>query len=227
MKKLLTILMMTTFATVAVANEYSEEMIGYDDGYEYADTYYTPAATNSSKPQRDNYVGLRIQKNERLAFDFDVYGGMKTTVRQDDFAFGAVVGNKLTDFIKIEYETAYIGADFSKRDIDFDFSIWSNMLNVYMFREFGGAVAPYAGLGIGLAGIWADVSSTDSDSYFDLTWQVMFGVNFALNDRVDLNLGVKYQNYGKIEHKYSGGARATTTIDATAVYLGAVYKFGL
>ncbi len=232
MKKLLTVLVMAGAVNAAAANEYGEETLSYDD---YVDTYYAdttpiePVApvVSSGTGRRDNYVGLRIQKNERIAFDYAVDGGMNTTVREDNFAFGLTLGNKLTDFIKIEYETAYMGTDFSKRGIDFDYSIWSNMLNVYMFQEFGGAVAPYAGIGVGLAGIWADVSGLDSNTYFDLTWQVMLGVNFALNDRVDLNLGVKYQNYGKVEHESDSGAKATTTIDATAVYLGAAYKFSL
>ncbi len=225
MKKLLMVLMMLG-AMPAMANEYGDEVLTYDD-YDYADTYYAPAAPAAENVRRDNYVGLRVQKNERIAYDFKIENGMNTTIREDNFAFGINVGNKLTEFIKIEYETAYNSAEFSKRNIDFDFTIWTNMLNVYMFREFGGAVSPYAGIGLGLAGIWSDVSGAASDTYFDLTWQAMIGVNFALNNRVDLNLGLKYQNYGKVEHDLKNGDKATTTIDATAVYLGVAYKFGL
>ena len=66
-----------------------------------------------------------------------------------------------------------------------------------------------------------------SDSVFDLSAQAMLGVNFALNDRIDLNLGVKYQKYGDADHRTNGNTYATTDIDATEFYIGVAYKFGL
>ena len=45
---------------------------------------------------------------------------------------------------------------------------------------------------------------------------------FALNKYIDLNMGVRYVDYGKIKHEH-----ATTHIDATEFYIGAAYKFGL
>lgn len=231
MKKLL-ICFMALGASAAVANEYGEEPLFYDD-YEYSDTYYAPAAdvtapaVNTYGGRRDNYFAFRIQKNESIAFDYDVHGGSDAKARKDNFGLNLMVGNRLTDFIKIEFETAYTGAKFAKRGTDFDFSIWSNTLNVYMFQEFGGAVAPYVGVGLGLAGIWSDATGIRPEADCDLTWQLMLGVNFALNERVDLNGGVKYQNYGKAEHDMKNGGKATTTIDATAFYLGAAYKFAL
>ncbi len=228
MKKLLICLMMLG-TSVAVANEYGEEPIAYDD-YEYTDTYYAPTVeytSGTTSERRDNYVGFRIQKNEHIEFDYEIEHGLNTNVHDDNFGLNLMVGNRLTDYVKIEFETAYTGAEFSKYDINFDYSIWSNMMNVYMFREFDGAVAPYAGIGLGFATIWSDVSGVKSDTHFDLTWQVMLGVNFALNERIDLNVGVKYQNYGKVEHELKKGDNASTTIDATALYFGAAYKFGL
>ena len=61
-----------------------------------------------------------------------------------------------------------------------------------------------------------------SDSVFDLSAQAMLGVNFALNDRIDLNLGVKYQYYGEVEHKLHGKEYAVTDVDATEFYFGAM-----
>jgi len=45
---------------------------------------------------RDNYIGLRIHKNENIAFTYDIHGGSDTTIRRDNFGLGAVVGNKLS-----------------------------------------------------------------------------------------------------------------------------------
>ena len=193
----------------------------YNDDYDMGDS--TPA-------RRDNYVGIRLHKNEHIAFKYDINGGATITPKDDNFGFGISVGNRLTDNVKIEFETAYTGAKFTRYGTRHDYDIWSNMLNVYLYQTFGGAVEPYAGLGLGLTGIWGDIRGAAphiSDSTLDLSLQAMFGVNFALNDRVDLNLGAKYVRYGKLAFENSSGEYATTRIDATEIYIGAAYKFGL
>ncbi len=195
----------------------------YWDEYEYDSEITTTE-------RRDNYVGIRLHKNERISFKYDIHDGGNSTIRKDNFGFGAVVGNRLSDFAKIEFETLYTGAKQTKRTTDFNFDVWANMLNFYLFQEYAGAIAPYAGVGIGFATIWGDVNAPYghlSDSVFDLTYSAMIGVNFALNDRIDLNLGVKYQYYGEIEHQLNNTEFAITDVDATEVYFGAVYKFGV
>ena len=212
MKKLAFMLAVLT-ALPAVANDY------WDEGYDY-DT------SVEATTRRDTYVGIRLHKNENIAFKYDVHGNGDTTIRKDNWGFGAVVGNRLSDHVKVEFETMYTGAKESKHGTDFDFDIWANMFNVYLFQEYAGAIAPYAGLGIGFASIWGDVGQR-SDSVFDLSYSAMIGVNFALNERIDLNLGLKYQYYGEIEHELHGEEFAKTDADATEFYFGAVYKFSM
>lgn len=220
--------------TPAIANEYGtlDEYTDSDYDYQYSETYVAPVASAqpAPKPRRDNYVGIRLHNNAKIAYDYDIRDGGNMTLKDDNFGFGLMIGNRLTDHVKIEFETAYTGAKFNKYATDFDYDIWSNMLNVYLFQEYAGAVAPYFGLGIGFAGMWGDVSTSllhTSDNSFDLSYQAMIGVNFALNDRIDLNLGFKYQRYGEIEHKSSAGTYATTDIDATEIFISVAYKFGL
>ena len=151
-------------------------------------------------------------------------------MRDDTVGLGVYVGNRLTDFMKIEFETIYTGIDDSKRNLDFNFDVWANMVNMYMYRTYGDAVEPYVGIGLGFSTIWSDMNGWGCfgrDTTFDFSYSVMAGVNFALNDRVDLNLGFKYQKYGDADHTTSGGTYATTDIEATEFYLGAAYKFGL
>ncbi len=174
----------------------------------------------------DNYAGIRLHQNQRIAFKYDATGAGDTKVRLDKMGFGAYIGNQLTEYVNIEFETEYVGADFDKYGADFDYDIWSNMLNVYLFQTFGGAVSPYVGLGAGFSGIWGDVTAptyklSDSDLLF--SYQAMVGATFALNERVDLNVGLKYHNYGKLEHDDG----ATMRIDATEFYIGAAYRFGI
>lgn len=195
------------------------------DTYDYYDGY-----TDMPVARRDNYVGFRVHKNERIAFKYDIHDGGNSTIRQDNFGFGAVVGNRLNDFVKLEFETMYTDANQTKRQTKYDFDVWANTLNIYLFQEYADTVAPYVGLGIGFATIWGDIDAPYghlSDSVFDLSYSAMVGVNFALNDRIDLNLGVKYQYYGEVEHELNGAEYAITDVDATEFYFGAVYKFGL
>ncbi len=195
------------------------------DGYEYE---YDTTDTYSTK--RDNYVGIRLHKNENIEFDYDIHDAGGDKIKKDNWGFGAVVGNRLSDHVKIEFETMYTGAKQTKRETTFDYDVWANMLNVYMFQEFADAVAPYAGLGIGFASIWGDVDAPYghlTDTVFDLSYSIMVGVNFALNNRVDLNLGLKYQYYGEVEHELNNNEIAITDVDATEFYFGAVYKFGI
>lgn len=183
-----------------------------------------------SRPQYDTYIGLRIHQNKHLAMKYDVTGGLNTTIKDDSMGIGLNIGNRLTNHVKLEFETSYTGGQDNKYDTDFEFDIWSNMLNMYLYQEFDGAVETYAGLGVGIASKWGDVTNAHakmSDTSTDLSWAAMLGVNFALNSRLDLNVGVKYQNYGDIKHISNDKTYATTKIDATEIYIGAAYKFGL
>lgn len=174
--------------------------------------------------RRDNYVGVRLHKNDNLAFRFEPNNADGTTIRDDGFGIGIFVGNRLSDHVKIEFETLYTGGGEDKYGSDFNFNIWSNMLNVYVFQQIESAVEPYFGLGVGVSGLWGKVDGiyNMSDSTADMSWSAMIGVNFALNNRVDLNLGLKYQNYGDIEM-----GNTSTEIDSTEFYISAAYKFGL
>lgn len=186
-----------------------------------------PAFANNygySSDQRDNYVGMRLHKNNNIAFRLETSEDTGTTVRDDGFGIGLYVGNRLTNHVKIEFETLYNGGSQEKYGKDFNFNIWSNMLNVYVYQQIEGAVEPYIGLGIGVSGIWGTIDGLHniSNETADMSWSAMIGVNFALNNRVDLNLGLKYQNYGDLDI-----GDASTEIDGTEFYISAAYKFGL
>lgn len=169
---------------------------------------------------RDNYAGIRLHKNDNIAFMFED----SNTLRDDGFGFGLYVGNRLSEHVKLEFETLYNGGKDNKYGTDFNFNIWSNMLNVYIYQQIEGAIEPYAGIGIGVSGIWGNVSGIYdvSESTADMSWSAMIGVNFALNNRVDLNLGLKYQNYGDIKLN-----ETSIEIDGTEFYISAAYKFGI
>lgn len=193
-------------------------------------TYNNTVTTSPSRGTRDNYVGFRLHKNAHLAMKYDVNHGYTTHKAKENAGISLNVGNRLTEYVKIEFETGYTGAKFTKYDTRHDYDLWSNMLNVYMYKNFGGAVEPYAGLGVGLTGIWGEISRAAphlTDSTLALSAQAMFGVNFALNDRVDLNLGAKYIRYGRVKFEAHNTEYANTRIDATEFFVGAAYKFDI
>ena len=124
----------------AMAEEYITDYDMYDgEYYDYEYTDNTPAATSQ---KHDNYVGIRLHKNERISFKYDIHSGGNSNVRVDNFGFGAVVGNRLSDHVKIEFETLYAGAEQTKRGVKYNFDVWANMLNVYLFQEYEKAIAP-------------------------------------------------------------------------------------
>lgn len=172
-------------------------------------------------PSRDTYAGFRIYKNEHSEYSYSRSHGAKTRGTRDNFGFGTTMGNRLAKYLRVEYETLYMGAQYSKNNKDFEYDIWANMLNAYLLRDFDGVVAPYIGAGIGLTGIWGEIDG-DLDNAFDISYQAMAGVLFNLNARIDLDVGFKYVNFGRVEHRHG-----TTRVDATQLYVGATYKFGM
>lgn len=169
----------------------------------------------------DTYAGFRIYKNEHSEFSYSRHDAHKIKETRDNFGFGTTMGNRLSPYLRVEYETLYMGAQYSKNNKDFEYDIWANMLNAYLLRDFDGVVAPYVGAGIGLTGIWGEIDG-DLDNAFDLSYQAMVGILFTLNPRIDLDVGFKYVNFGKVEHRHGA-----TRVDATQLYLGAAYKFSL
>lgn len=211
------------FAIMPVSGLYANDYGQYDEygDYSVAAEQECPICECGGDDDRSNYVGFRVYKNEHAAYSYNLSNGHKNKYKKDNFGFGTTVGNNLTDWLRVEYETLYMGAEYTKRYTDFEYDIWANMLNAYLLRDFEGVVAPYVGAGIGLTGIWGEING-DLDNAFDLSYQAMAGVLFKLNRRIDLDVGFKYVNFGKVEHHHGA-----TKVDATQIYIGAAYKFGL
>lgn len=210
---LLCMLPIAAHAEYGTYNEYDMDLLAQCPACE------CPSAGTADS--RDNYAGFRIYKNEHAAYSYNLSNGHKEKYKKDNWGFGTTVGNNLTEYLRVEYETLYMGAQYSKNDKDFEYDIWANMLNAYLLYDLDGAAAPYAGLGLGLTGIWGEIDG-ELDNAFDLSYQAMVGILFRLNSRIDLDLGFKYVNFGKVEHD-----RGVSKVDATQIYLGATYKFGL
>lgn len=215
MKKTLTaILCMLPLAAYAEYDEYDMDVLANCPACECN----CNTATNT---RRDTYAGFRIYKNEHAAYAYKQSHQHTISETRDNFGFGTTMGNQLAPYLRVEYETLYMGAKYNKHDTDYEYDIWANMLNAYLLRDFDNVAAPYVGVGIGLTGIWGEING-DLDNAFDLSYQAMVGVLFRLNSRIDLDVGFKYVNFGRVEHNHGA-----TRVDATQLYIGAAYKFGL
>lgn len=228
MKKILYIFAaIAVYTAPAMANTYGEydEYITYDAPDAGTDCPICECdcdtVSNNPSARFDNYTGFRIYKNEHTAYAYTLPNGHHDKTTRDNFGFGTVLGNRLTDFLRVEYETLYMGSNHNDAGHNFSYDIWANLFNAYLFQEFSGVVAPYVGGGLGLTGIWGDVDG-ELDNAFDLSYQAMVGVWFDLNKRIAVDLGFKYVNYGKVEHE-----NAVSKVDATQIYIGASYKFGM
>lgn len=90
----------------------------------------------------------------------------------------------------------------------------------------------YVGPGVGVA----QVKNTDfaanggaaflSDSYSGFAWQVLAGLKRSISDNVDLNLGYKFFNAGKVNFVTTGGADLRTRVRTHNLQLGFTYNFG-
>lgn len=221
MKKISMLLLCALIAYPAFANDYDE----YDT---YDDEMYSTCSCDSSDKygkNRETYAGFRIHRNEHIVYHYEIEGGPDAKIRDNNFGIGLNIGNRLTDNVRIEFETMYTGESDNKKSTDFSYDIWSNMMNVYIYKNYGDAVEPYVGMGLGFGGIWSNINGAlgnSKDSEFNMSFALMTGVNFSLNKYVDLNVGVRYVDYGDVKHK-----NATTHVDATEIFIGAAYKFNI
>lgn len=97
----------------------------------------------------------------------------------------------------------------------------SLMINGYYDIDTGSKLTPYVGAGIGYAKIKGKVlEASYSEDGNNFAWQVGAGVGYALNDKVSLDAGYRYVDYGdftKDELKWESSAHE--------LYVGARYAF--
>ena len=177
------------------------------------------AARANAEQNNTSYAGVRVYQNARAVYAYTPIGGVREKDAKDNLGFGTTMGLRFNKWLRGEYETLYMGAQYTAEDQSFEYDIWANMLNGYLYWEFQHTVAPYIGGGVGLTAIWGSINGELSNAT-DISYQGLIGVLFELGPHIELEVGYKYINFGKISH--SGG---TTRVDETQFYLGAIYRF--
>lgn len=170
---------------------------------------------------RTSYAGVRVYQNVRAKYAYSPAGTPPEAREKDNLGFGTTMGFRFTPFLRGEYETLYMGASYTGTAGSFEYDIWANMFNGYLYWDIHHAIAPYIGGGVGLTAMWGSVAGVLNNAT-DISYQAMTGILFEINDRIELEAGFKYINFGHINH-----TNGTTKINATQLYLGAIYRFGV
>ena len=95
-----------------------------------------------------------------------------------------------------------------------ELSVYSAMLNVYYDIDTGTKFTPYVGGGIGMAYLKNKTKVTgsttagalnlgSSESENNFAWNIGAGVSYALNDKVSIDAGYRYSDYGNVKESVS------------------------
>ena len=102
-----------------------------------------------------------------------------------------------------------------------ELSVYSAMVNVYYDIDTGTKFTPYVGGGIGyahlknktkVAGVsdFGDISSSSSESENNFAWNLGAGVAYALNDKISIDAGYRYTDYGNVKESVSQSVKGLT-----------------
>ena len=173
------------------------------------------------------YVEGKISQNWVKA-EYKEVGFEKSTLKDNVFGGSVEVGAKINQF-RVGLEGYY--NDKAEDNIDDIVPCELNTRGFFLNGYFDIPLAelkqvkPYVGVGIGYSWLKATADLTDwgyskeSVKDKDWGWNVGFGIGYALNDNIDLTLGYRYEDLGRIKdydsetdftnHKVSLGVRYT------------------
>ena len=178
----------------------------------------------------DYYVGAKLHKNANMMVKVSMNRGFSEDIKKDPFGFSVNLGRKAGEFGRIEAEIGYGGGIRVEGPGETDsYGAGSAMFNGYLEKEIMKGFAPYIGAGIGIGWISTEIDAYGygfklSKTQGTLSYQFMLGANISVSDSVDLNIGVKYQDYGQLEMQY-GPTKILVDVWATELYTGVAYKF--
>ncbi|MGE4505005.1 MAG: outer membrane protein [Desulfovibrionaceae bacterium] len=145
---------------------------------------------------------------------------------------------------EVEY-SFYHGVDYDaqnttaadKADMSADIDVQTLMFNVYYDFENSTSFTPYIGVGAGIAmiscdvdygagyGVGVNVADGDADAT-NFAWSVSGGVSYELTDYVDLDLQVRYVDFGDTDEYADGNYKfQADDLSSTDVLIGVRYTF--
>lgn len=183
-------------------------------------------ALNANAIEIKPYVEGRISSNWMKAqFNEDGFG--KEKFKDNTLGGSLEIGTKLNQF-RVGLE-GYYNDDLEDKLLNLvtvKGETKGAFLNAYYDISLSGAkqFKPYIGAGVGYSWLkeTADAGAFGKDSLKkkDWGWNVGFGVAYELSNNIDLTLGYRYEDLGRIK-----GFDSTTDFTNHKVYLGLRYNF--
>ncbi|MFO7595424.1 MAG: outer membrane beta-barrel protein [Desulfocurvibacter africanus] len=192
------------------------------------------------------YVGLRLGPSFVFSDDMkvDAAGRGYTLSGSDDdgavLSLGILAGYDFYPVytMPVRLELEYMGRsdfDYSHGDgaseVDADIGVSTFFLNSYYDFRNSTVWTPYVGIGLGsafhdtavnISGLYADYSGGDESS--DLAWNLSAGVGLRASERIVVDFGWRYANFGTAEYK-DGGNTVSTELRANEFLAGVRYEF--
>ena len=153
----------------------------------------------------DDALYVEIQPGVSILADSDISGlGLSGEAEFDTgFVIGGALGYRIFDNLRAEANLSYRQADVDKVTSGAvvlegagDASVLALMANVYIDFDFGYAVKPYIGGGIGVGFIDVDKGSSNilivDDEATEFAWNIMAGASYRVLENIDLSLGYRY-----------------------------------
>ncbi len=192
------------------------------------------------------YVGLRLGPSFVFSDDMEIRapGRGYTLSGSDDngsvFGLGILGGYDFyyTYRTPVRLELEYMGrSDFDysyyngATKVDADIGVSTLFLNGYYDFRTGAAWQPYVGLGlgsafhdidVGVSGSYASFGGKDESS--DLAWNIGGGVGLRASQRMMIDLGWRYVDFGTAKYR-NGGNTVRTELRASEFLAGVRYEF--
>jgi opacity protein-like surface antigen len=196
--------------------------------------FFLPQANAASQKQStaqkqpaEYYLGLRLHKMQDMNFDVEIASASGSrSEKTGQFGFGIFGGERLTDWFKLGAEISYTSVNLDTtswvperfRAINDDskqFMAINAMADFILdYRGFS-MLSPYAGVSLGVAN-----ASLGSGVSANLSYGVMVGLNWMVSDRILLDIGAKYQDYGYVKSALSRSVKDVTSCQSLAPLYG-------
>ncbi|KAF3984795.1 MAG: porin family protein [Methylococcales symbiont of Hymedesmia sp. n. MRB-2018] len=169
-------------------------------------------------------LGVAIPESSDITF-----AGEKVTNAElnTDFAASLAMGYEF-DNMRLETEVSYQQneveeiAQINVESFDIDTISISLLANTYWDFKNSTDFTPYISGGIGFANVWLEAPDTSSESDFVFAYQVGGGLDYAIND--NMNIGIKYRYFGTSDVEYEP-LNIEYSNSSHNIYVGARFNF--
>ncbi|MCL2017490.1 MAG: outer membrane beta-barrel protein [Alphaproteobacteria bacterium] len=180
------------------------------------------------------YMGLRLSKSMGTRLKTDgVYNDKNYGHSRWAYplGYGLILGNRFNDNMRLELELDYMTADAEalKRNETDKFRSAAVLGNFYWNGAEYFKAVPYLGIGVGVVGssVKYDLPGGSNYSGSDpaFAYQFSTGLEFILNEYVNVDLGFRWRNFGTVRARDDLGDNHYTRANAWQFYAGMAYKW--